>query len=438
MVLELGSREVCCGVLVWSGGGNSIANNADSTLLNLSNQSDEIASNDPGEWNRLHILSKLSVIPRESMMEITFEHDQPALIDEIYPLKLQLTNNEETTVSNVKVEIGINAEKSTTRPELVWMSLNKPDFESEENHSLTFDVSEISDKVQRELYIKTSQAGQTVLTAKVVYEVSVSVGTSVVKCVCSKDVTRKLDSIQPFKATSSLVTQEFFKLKKIHEAEPFMLLIDIKCSSPWPLTIISCKLQLSDEIELEDDESESQLSGVSLENDESASDCFCLVSKISDIVSRSVHLGQLRVEWRRIEQNSELPSVTTDMDLPSSTIEKIPLSIHTELPSYGTVRTALSLSYTLFNKTATVQEIEAKIEQSEHFMFTGNKEVHFSILPLARHTLDYKLFPISAGYVTLPRLHLSLPRYQGDIDTLLKNMIPSHVFIKPPGTDLTT
>ena len=29
----------------------------------------------------------------------------------------------------------------------VWMSLDKPDFESEDNHSLTFDVPEISDKV---------------------------------------------------------------------------------------------------------------------------------------------------------------------------------------------------------------------------------------------------------------------------------------------------
>jgi hypothetical protein len=36
------------------------------------------------------------------MMVITFEHDQPALLDEIYPLKLQLTNNEQTAVSNVK------------------------------------------------------------------------------------------------------------------------------------------------------------------------------------------------------------------------------------------------------------------------------------------------------------------------------------------------
>ena len=59
MVLELGSRQVCCAVLVWNGGGSSIAYNADSTLLNLSNPSEEIASNDPGEWNRLRILSKL-------------------------------------------------------------------------------------------------------------------------------------------------------------------------------------------------------------------------------------------------------------------------------------------------------------------------------------------------------------------------------------------
>ena len=123
----------------------------------------------------------------------------------------------------------------------------------------------------------------------------------------------------------------------------------------------------------------------------------------------------------RVEQRYELPPVVTDIDLPSTTIEKVPLSIHTgtksrfivlvfcvlsvrgvvlvpltgplgwtgigkelsitwpflflDVPPYGTVRTALPLSYTLFNKTATVQEIEAKVEQSEHFMFTGGKEV---------------------------------------------------------------
>ncbi|XP_028400587.1 trafficking protein particle complex subunit 11-like [Dendronephthya gigantea] len=435
VVLELGSRQVCCGILIWNGGGGNIANNSDSTLVNLGNQNDEIASVGTGEWNRLRILSKLSVTPREPCVDIAFEHQQPSLIDEIYPLQLRISNKEKTTISNVKVEIQMDAEKSTTRSELVWMCLDKPDFENEEKHSQTFEISEISDKIERELFAKTSQAGKTELLAKVVYEVEVTVGTMghVVKCLCSKTVATTLESVHPFRTTCSLVTKEFFSLDKIHEGELFMLLVNIKCSSPWPLTVISCKLQLSNEIQLEDDDSESQLSGVSLENDESASDCFCLISKVSNSVSRSIHLGQLQIEWKRVEQRSELPSVVTDIDLPSTSIEKVPLSIHTDVPPYGTVRTALPLSYTLFNKTATVQEIEAKVEQSEHFMFTGSKEIHFSILPSASHTLDYKLFPLAPGYVTLPRLRLSLARYQGDIDMAVRNMIPSHVFIKPPG-----
>ena len=31
----------------------------------------------------------------------------------------------------------------------------------------------------------------------------------------------------------------------------------------------------------------------------------------------------------RVEQSSELPSIATDVDLPSTNIEKVPLSIHT-------------------------------------------------------------------------------------------------------------
>ena len=74
-----------------------------------------------------------------------------------------------------------------------------------------------------------------------------------------------------------------------------------------------------------------------------------------------------------------------------------------ELPSYGTVRTALPLSYTLFNKTATVQEIEVKIEQSEHFMFTGSKEVRYfsDVSPSIRRLLDRDSFNHCINYKTM-------------------------------------
>ena len=38
---------------------------------------------------------------------------------------------------------------------------------------------------------------------------------------------------------------------------------------------------------------------VLLEKDESASDCFCLVNKTQNGMSRTVQLGKLQIEWKR-------------------------------------------------------------------------------------------------------------------------------------------
>lgn len=43
-----------------------------------------------------------SVTPREPCLDIAFEHLQPSLIDEIFPLRLRIDNKEKTTISNVK------------------------------------------------------------------------------------------------------------------------------------------------------------------------------------------------------------------------------------------------------------------------------------------------------------------------------------------------
>ncbi|XP_046841121.1 trafficking protein particle complex subunit 11-like [Xenia sp. Carnegie-2017] len=441
VVLDIGSREVCCVVLMWNGGGASVSNNADSTLLGLGSQQNETLSEDAKEWKQLRISSKLSVLPREPNVIIEFEHKQPSLLDEIYPLKLRLTNNEDTQISNVKCEVRTNSEKSTTQSESVWLSLNDLEFEKDNQHFVSFDVTEVTGKVERQLYFKTSHAGKTVLDFTVMYYVTVLINSSEhrVECLCSKTASTTVESLEPFKTTCSLVSKEFIAVEKIPDEELFMLLIDIKCISPWPVCIHSAKLILSAEVQLDEDETDSQLTGgmFLLDLNESASECFCLVSKSSDIVVRAVDLGQLQIEWKRFLQNSLGNHVllVTCVDLPRAVIEKVPLSIYTDLPSYGTLRTALPMSYTLLNKTTTVQEIEAKIEQSDDFMFAGSKEIHFSILPSSRHTLKYQLFPLSCGYVALPRLHLSLPRYQGDIETVVKTTVPSRVFIKPPGID---
>lgn len=58
VVLELGSSQVCRGILVWTDGGGSVASTAEPSLVGLS-QSTATSGSDVTEWNRLRILSSL-------------------------------------------------------------------------------------------------------------------------------------------------------------------------------------------------------------------------------------------------------------------------------------------------------------------------------------------------------------------------------------------
>ena len=42
----------------------------------------------------------------------------------------------------------------------------------------------------------------------------------------------------------------------------------------------------------------------------------------------------------------------------------------------------------------------------------------------------YNFFPLVAGQVALPRLHVNMLRYPGTMDDLIYSMLPSHIFIR--------
>lgn len=51
------------------------------------------------------------------------------------------------------------------------------------------------------------------------------------------------------------------------------------------------------------------------------------------------------------------------------------LATSTDIPGSGLVQQVLPISYTISNKTALIQEFEAKMGTSEAFMCSGNKQV---------------------------------------------------------------
>ena len=52
------------------------------------------------------------------------------------------------------------------------------------------------------------------------------------------------------------------------------------------------------------------------------------------------------------------------------------------------------------------------------------------MLPSGDHRLKFSLYPLSPGYLTLPKLHFNLPRFQVSWDEHAQKMVPSNVFIK--------
>ncbi|KAM7311654.1 putative cytochrome P450 [Ixodes scapularis] len=101
--------------------------------------------------------------------------------------------------------------------------------------------------------------------------------------------------------------------------------------------------------------------------------------------------------------------------LPCVEVQGCPLLLELQAPAHGS-------------------DIELVMDSSDAFMYSGNKLLHFRILPRECQTLTYNLYPLISGYVPLPRMHLVLSpgtSAAATLDDLLAEMLPSHIFIMP-------
>ena len=63
---------------------------------------------------------------------------------------------------------------------------------------------------------------------------------------------------------------------------------------------------------------------------------------------------------------------------------------------------------------------------NDEFLF----QIQFRLLPTGDHRLKFSLYPLYAGFLTLPKLHFKLPRFQVSWDEHTQKLVPTNVFIK--------
>lgn len=67
-------------------------------------------STDKLDFVNIKQLSSAMIVPRESKLNVSFDHRQPALVGEWYEVKVNLLNDELFDISNLKVEVSLEEE----------------------------------------------------------------------------------------------------------------------------------------------------------------------------------------------------------------------------------------------------------------------------------------------------------------------------------------
>ncbi|KAL5016622.1 hypothetical protein ScPMuIL_006211 [Solemya velum] len=317
--------------------------------------------------------------------------------------------------------------------------LDKPEFDEDVVVSslkgIELGALKPKEKVSKKFFIKSLQTGNRTIHAKVTYTVDVQASNKNITCTCQNEETITLSTVTPFDVSFKLLSMKFETIEAVQTDELFLLMPELNCTSPWPIQLESSAIDLSAFVKTADEEIVSQLTGVCLKKFESASECICL-NPLS-CIQPTISLGSYTVHWKRKRDDFlDLPYVSTSVPLPTVKIEHIPMSVELRLSAFGSVKTLLPIVYRLHNKTPYPQEMEVTMEASDTFMFSGNKQIHFRILPGSDYLLTYNLFPLVSGHLMLPRIHVNMLRYPGTMDSIMQKMLPTHIFIKPLGKSL--
>ncbi|KAF2982584.1 hypothetical protein EK904_008582, partial [Melospiza melodia maxima] len=425
--LILGSESGRCVVLNWRGGGGDASSSQEALQAARSFKRRPKLPDNEVHWDTLTIQASTMIISRVPNISVQLRHEPPALTNEMYCLIVTVQSHEETVAKDVKLTAGLKPGQDANLTQKTQVTLHGTDACDDSFPALLPDIPvgdlQPGEKLEKPIYIRCGTVGARMFLFYISYLINTVVEGKEILCRCHRDETVTIDTVFPFDVAVKFVSTKLEHLDRVFADIPFLLMTDILSASPWPLTIVTSKLQLSASMTPVD-----QLESY-VENGESASECFCL--RCPPVTNASgVATGCYIISWKRSSPVESVPVVNTVITLPHVIVESIPLHVNADLPSFGRVRESLPVRYHLQNKTNLVQDVEVSVEPSDAFMFSGLKQIRLRILPGSQQEMLYNFYPLMAGYQQLPSLHVNLLRFPNFTNQLLRRFIPTHIFVK--------
>lgn len=384
-------------------------------------------------FHHLPQLATTRVHPRRPQVSLVLDHRPPVLLHEFYQLAITIVSEEVAPITDIVLSIGLVDQQDPKYYSTTHFTCEPspvvPKQVSSKIRGFHIDDIPAGGRRKQTVLLRNSDVGTRRVFVKVEYKTEVEVDSRALICHCCREIFLDLECIEPLAFSTSLLNLKFEPVEVVRAEEQFLVQVDMESRCPLNLELISASLKLSPHVTTVDKEFQSLIEAVKLRSGEVARDLFCLVA--ANPVDAATCLGQYTLQWKR---EGAPAAASHTVALPWAPVQACPLLLELVAPAHGWVRTPLTVSYLLHNRTLLVQDVELVMDSSDAFMYSGNKLLHFRILPRECQTLTYNLYPLLSGYVALPRLHLVLgpgTAAASSLDALLADMLPSHIFIMP-------
>jgi len=411
--------------------------------------------------------------PLPSLVNMSFEHNDPALIGEAYLVQIKCTSEETSEMSDVRIKMVLLEEDKMEKPSACghFVTDGKPEAE----RIFELDSLEAGGTTEHKVYLSFSKPCDVVLAVSFEYSTQLSTSDSDATSELrrSKEYKEKIHVIEPFLFSADIETSQFFSSEHVQPGETFLVVAKLLSQAPCSVRVVRCyfdatadaadageaaavaregsealepkeagaaaaELPKTSTVNVEPTETSAtnfvQLSNAILSKEEELTDCGAFV--VGNMEHETpVSLGRVVLEWTRAPDPSgpeEAAGEASSADgvatykatavLPHFAIKRAPLLVEVESSAVGRVEELFAVTYCISNQSTHVQEIEFNIEPHDPFIYSGCQHATVRLLPasigLGGETvptclkLNYNLFPLRGGFATLPLLTVTSKRTQ--------------------------
>ncbi len=374
-------------------------------------KSDEEAMEEVDLFSPPH--SSVEVSQRSPRLKMSLQSSPPLLVGEWFEVDVVLTNEEPTgEAKSVELKASLVDAFDLILADTTAMAFDAPPSALDASAAPQTPVTASGDgpsysvavknlgtlkkkheEIRQKLVIRASTTGTRAIRIGATYSALNEDGKD---CLCSLTEVLSLETVDPFSLETRLRSLRQRQLEQVFTDETFLLMPRLFSLSPHPLKILDSWLEArhpfrQDGIDDRQPRFPSQLTGCRLCQDAEGRECFPLTVSKKDLLPLTLEmqecsLGKYAVRWTRDDGSDDEDddtdnSFVSTFELPSAKVCLSSLHVSASLPAFGVVRTPMALVFTLKNRTTRVQEFFLSVEPSEAFMLSGNKQLHFRVLP---------------------------------------------------------